>query len=329
MDYGAEPEQCDECRFDGSAYTDLDVEGTLRTIVPWWQLISRGLDDAVLQQRPAVGVWSAVEYAEHSAEITRIHAFGLTAMLEEDGIDFGATPRDAAWNDTPSTTSMTDALAALEIEVEAYALAAKRAAGEPERHLVLNGDRYRADWLSRHGVHDALHHLHDVGRGLHTLGAGTPSHTGEVAQINVSDGGVPKQPVESVRVGYRGLVGDRQKTRRHHGRVWQALCLYSCEAIETLQGEGHPIEAGSAGENFTLRGVDFATLRPGTRMRIGEMLAELSVPALPCTHNAQWFSDRDFSRIHHERDYPMTRWYASAIEDGEVRAGDPVLVEPD
>ncbi len=177
-------------------------------------------------------------------------------------------------------------------------------------------------------MHDALHHLQDVGRGLHALGAGTPSHTGSVAQINVSDGGVPKRTVDTVAVGYRGLEHDRQRSRRFHGRVWQALCLYSSEAIACLRAEGHPISAGSAGENFTLEGVDWAALRPGTRLRIGSVLAELSVPALPCGHNARWFTDGDFDRMHHERDYSATRWYARVMEDGVVHTGDPVLVEP-
>src|SRR5690349_8947171 len=106
VDYGAEPEQCHECRFDGAAYTDLDVAGTLRSIMPWWQLLVRGLDDTVLQTRPAPGVWSAVEYAEHSAEITRVIATGLAALLEQDGVDFGDAPAEPPVEPTPSATTM-------------------------------------------------------------------------------------------------------------------------------------------------------------------------------------------------------------------------------
>ncbi|HEY3834308.1 MAG TPA: MOSC domain-containing protein [Acidimicrobiia bacterium] len=331
VDYGNAPEhgeRCDECRFDGAAYTDLDVAGTLRAIAPWWQLLVRNLDDDVLQQRPAPGVWSAVEYAEHSTMVTSVIAMGLAALLEHDGVDLGAVPGDPAMSDTPSTSPMANALSTLEREVDAYADLAAKSLVEPDRFLVLDGDRYRAGWLVRHGLHDALHHLQDVGRGLHALGAGTPSHAGTVVQINVSDGGVPKRPVDAVAVGYRGLEHDRQRSRRHHGRVWQALCLYSTEAIARFQAEGHPIEWGSAGENFTVEGIDWAAVRPGTRLRIGDVLAEISLPALPCGHNARWFTDGDFNHMHHERDYTRTRWYARVLEDGTVRTGDKVLVEP-
>ncbi len=320
-------ETCAQCRFDNSAYSDLDVAGTLRAIVPWWELITRGIDDDVLQQRPAPDVWSAVEYAEHSAEVTRVHATGLTIMFDQDGLDLGAAAPDGPIAETPSRTPMADALAALEREVEALHPLADRTVAEPHRFVILGGDRYEAGWLIRHTVHDALHHLQDVGRGLHALGVGTPSQQGSVACINVSDGGVPKQHIDAVDVGYRGLVGDRQRSRKHHGRVWQALCLYSTDAIATLRAEGHPIEAGSAGENFTISGIDWATLRPGTRVRIGSALAELSLPALPCSHNARWFTDGDYERMHHDRNWALTRWYAGVLEDGHVRTGDAVVVE--
>ena len=331
VEYGLEAERCAQCRFDGAAYTDLDVAGTVRTIGPWWRLLVQGLDDSVLQRRPAPDVWSAVEYAEHSADITRIIGFGLAALLEQDGVDFGPQPADApGLSGDPSTTPMTAALDELEPQMSDFGAVAAQIAADANgaRHLVLHGDTYRADWLVRHCLHDALHHLQDVGRGLHALGAGPPSQRGLVAQINVSDGGVPKRPVDQVAVGYRGLEHDRQRSRRHHGRVWQALCLYSTEAIERLQAEGHPITAGAAGENFTIRDIDWSTLRPGTRVRIGEVLAELTVPALPCGHNARWFTDGDYDRMHHARDSTLTRWYASVLEDGTVHRGDDVVLEP-
>jgi MOSC domain-containing protein YiiM len=321
-------ETCAQCRFDGGAYTDLDVAGTIRAIPPWWELMTRGIDDVILQARPAPGVWSAVEYAEHTTEITRVLAAGLEALLEHDGIDVGTTPLVPPVAPEPSCAPAADVLAALDAALLTLGDAVARAAAEPERFLVADGERYTASWIARHAIHDALHHLQDVGRGLHALGAGVASQRGAVAQINVSDGGVPKLPVERVTVGFRGLEHDRQRSRRHHGRVWQALCLYSTDAIATLQAQGHPIDAGSAGENFTISGVEWSTLRPGVRIRIGEVLAELSVPALPCAHNARWFLDGDFSHMHHDRNYELTRWYARVLEDGTVTAGDPVDVEP-
>ncbi|MEO7428071.1 MAG: MOSC domain-containing protein, partial [Acidimicrobiales bacterium] len=183
-------------------------------------------------------------------------------------------------------------------------------------------------WVLRHAIHDVSHHLSDVGRGVHALGAGAPTQLGSVAQLNVSDGGVPKTPVPSVEVGQRGLALDRQADRHHHGRPLQALSLWSSEVIDALRAEGHPIGPGLAGENVTLTGVDWSTIRPGVRLRIGEVLAEISAYATPCMKNADWFLDRDVNRMHQDRHPGWSRVYAWVREPGTIRTGDQVVVEP-
>ena len=67
---------------------------------------------------------------------------------------------------------------------------------------------------------------------------------------------------------------------------------------------------------------------PGTRVRLGTVVAEVSVPALPCAKNAQWFVGGDFKRMHHERDRAATRWYATVVAPGAVAPGDTATVEP-
>ena len=151
--------------------------------------------------------------------------------------------------------------------------------------------------------------------------------TGRVAQLNVGDGGVPKLPVDSIEIGFGGVVNDRQASRVHHGRPFQALCLWNLESIDELRAAGHPIAPGCAGENITLSGIDRSDLRPGVRLAIGTVLCDVSCYALPCKQNAQWFSDGDFRRIHHERG-PFSRVYATVIEPGVITVGDVATVEP-
>jgi MOSC domain-containing protein YiiM len=170
--------------------------------------------------------------------------------------------------------------------------------------------------------------LSDAGRAAHAAGHAPPPQHGRVAGIHISNGGVPKVPVESVAVGWRGLEGDRQASRRHHGRIWQAVSVWSAEAIAMLVREGHPIFPGAAGENVTVAGVDWATLRPGTRLQVGEALLEITMPALPCAKNAQWFRDGDFNRMHHDRQPGVSRLYALVVVPGRVTLSDGVLVEP-
>lgn len=178
-------------------------------------------------------------------------------------------------------------------------------------------------------VHRTSHHLLLATRAMHALGAGAPQGEGSVAGLFSSRGGVPKRPIDHAIVGYRGVDGDRQASREHHGRVWQALCLWSADVIERLQREGHPIAFGHAGENVTIRGVDWSTLRPGARIAIGDdVLIEVSAYATPCKKNRAWFLDGDFNRMNHDREPGISRLYASVLRDGVVRPDDRVIVEP-
>ncbi len=151
--------------------------------------------------------------------------------------------------------------------------------------------------------------------------------SGSIAQLSVSNGGVPKTAVDSVEVGFRGVTTDRQRNRKYHGLPYQALCLWSQEVIDDLAGQGHPIAAGCAGENITTSGIEWSTLTMGTRLRIGEVLAQITSFAVPCAHQAQWFSDRDFSRLDHEKG-SISRIYATVLEPGNISVGDEILVEP-
>jgi MOSC domain-containing protein YiiM len=173
----------------------------------------------------------------------------------------------------------------------------------------------------------ALAGLHEAAGALRAEGALASTAYGTVEQLNTSDGGVPKRPVAAVDVDGSGVVGDRQAVRRHHGRPWQALCIWSADVIDQLAAEGHPIAAGRAGENVTVRGLPWADVRAGVHLQMGEVRAEVSVFALPCVTNAQWFLHRDFERMHHDRG-PVSRVYASVLRGGRIVTGDPVVLEP-
>lgn len=151
--------------------------------------------------------------------------------------------------------------------------------------------------------------------------------TGSVAQLNASEGGVPKLPVDQVEVDFGGITVDSQRNRVHHGRPFQALCLWSAEIIDQLVADGHPIFPGAAGENLTLSGFDWPSLTMGTQVRAGEVLMQITAHAVPCGHQKQWFTDGDFSRLHHENG-DISRLYATVIEPGVINTGDAAVVEP-
>lgn len=149
-----------------------------------------------------------------------------------------------------------------------------------------------------------------------------------VHQVNVSDGGVPKRPVPEALVKKVGLEGDRQRNRKVHGGLHRAVCLYSLELIERLQDEGHSVEAGSSGENLTLSGLEWETLRIGAVLTIGPSIRlQLTSYTSPCDQNARWFRDGDYKRISHKKNPGWSRLYARVLTEGVVRPGDVVEVE--
>ena len=166
-----------------------------------------------------------------------------------------------------------------------------------------------------------------AGPALRSSGQMPARAVGTVAQLSVSVGGLPKLPNDPADVTWKGMVGDRQATRVHHGRPWQALCIWSSEVIDDFVRDGHPLAPGRAGENITIRGLPWAEVRAGVRLRIGEVLCEVSCYALPCNTNKPWFIDGDFMVMHHERG-PVSRVYATVLEPGGIRTGDAAILEP-
>ena len=323
------PETCPACRFDGAEYDLQDSLGTLRALGPMWEETVEGVDETLLLTRPSADVWSAAEYTAHAADVTQAMGRLLHGLLTIDDLEVEAVPEGHAPDVSDGFAAAFDRLAANLTRLHDRA-ARVGDEGDPAWRRTALADGYEVEgaWVLRHAIHDATHHLSDIGRGLHRLGAGAPTQRGTVAQLNLSDGGVPKRPVDSVDVTLRGVVGDRQAARQHHGRPLQALCLWSADVIAALQEEGHPIAAGFAGENITLSGIDWSTIRPGAQLRIGGALAEVSAWATPCKKNAEWFTDRDFNRMNHELHPGWSRAYAWVREPGSVRTGDEVIVEP-
>jgi len=321
-------ETCDECGFDGQRWRRRDAATLLGALGTWWRLAVDGIAADDLNRRPNDGVWSALEYGAHVALVTAMLRAGIEAITARDGIELPAPPPDEG----PGPRVVLDPSAVLaDIEREGTALVEFASRVDPpawEHTATAGGEQYQAGALLVHAAHDASHHMLDVARGLAAIGAGTPHTGGAVVALHTSGGGVPKLPIDAARVERDGIVGDRQADAKHHGRPFQALCLWSREVISGLAADGHPINAGAAGENVTTSGIDWTSLRPGSLMRIGTVLAEVSFPATPCAKQTGWFSDGDFGRIDHDRNPGLTRWYAWVREPGDIRPGDQILLSP-
>lgn len=174
-------------------------------------------------------------------------------------------------------------------------------------------------------AHRVMHRLHELAAARRVAESFEPM-IGRVDSLQASSGGVPKTTIASADIGSSGMSVDVQGNRAHHGRPWQAICLYSSDRLAELVAEGHPISPGSTGENITVAGVDWSRLRGGLTITIGDVVLFTSSPAAPCRKIADSFTDRKWTRIAHEERPGWARWYASVLAGGTIRPGDTVTI---
>ena len=161
-----DPERCDECGFDGSRFDGPALVTGLRELGPRWRTLieSAGHD---LRVRPAPDVWSALEYAAHSRDITALHAFGVEQALTEDEPHYPAIEADLVEKAAASYADEQPAAVVGALDEQARRLATL--AGDNTawtRGLTIGNDRSDVRRLLEHALHDSTHHLLDVERGL-------------------------------------------------------------------------------------------------------------------------------------------------------------------
>ena len=152
--------------------------------------------------------------------------------------------------------------------------------------------------------------------------------SGVLHSINVSAGGVPKLARRSAAVRFGGVDGDRQRDLRYHGGPSRAVSLYSLELIHALRADGHAIDVGCIGENFTLAGVPWERMVPGVTLEVGADRLELTSYAAPCKNLLPYFAGGKFVRVAQKVHPGWSRLYARVLREGSVQVGDLVSFEP-
>jgi MOSC domain-containing protein YiiM len=127
--------------------------------------------------------------------------------------------------------------------------------------------------------------------------------------------------------GEVGLSGDRVFDVKHHGGTDQAVYAYAREDLDFWAAEiGRPLGNGVFGENLTTEGVDVSGALIGERWRVGsDVVLEVSCPRIPCGTFQGWLAQEGWIRRFTEAARPGA--YLRVIEPGEIRAGDPMVIE--
>jgi len=151
-----------------------------------------------------------------------------------------------------------------------------------------------------------------------------------VYQINIKpeipgERGIPKFSIPRAFVSYSGLNGDfnRWRTEEKKGEPDYALVIHSKEKLESLFCEGKRVEPGDLGENITTIGIDYDTMVPGKRYRIGkDAEIQISKVCTPCEglKHLPYVGDKNLTAFMKAL---MGRrgWYAKVLKEGVIEVG--------
>jgi MOSC domain-containing protein YiiM len=139
--------------------------------------------------------------------------------------------------------------------------------------------------------------------------------------------GIFKHPVEhAVEVKSLGITGDRVLDSRHHGGVDQAVYLYREEDyVFWAQQLSREVTPGMFGENLTIAGLSSPGLRVGDRLKLPNLLLEITAPRIPCSTLAARMGDPGFAKAFVKAERPG--FYVRVIQTGTVQVGEAVELQ--
>jgi MOSC domain-containing protein YiiM len=164
---------------------------------------------------------------------------------------------------------------------------------------------------------------------IESVNVGTPSaYPGKGGRSGIDKHPVPGPVRIAVPAPSRsGLAGDSICDTRHHGGPDQAVYAYAREDLDAWAAQlGQPLRGGLFGENLTTIGLDVTGAVIGERWRVGDTLVlQVASPRIPCVTFAAQMGEAGWITRFTRAAVPGA--YLRVLEPGEVRAGDPVVVE--
>ncbi|KOO13837.1 molybdenum cofactor sulfurase [Vibrio xuii] len=125
-----------------------------------------------------------------------------------------------------------------------------------------------------------------------------------------------------------GFTNDEQGDPRFHGGIQKALHIYPSEHYSVWQQEiGDKAifkSAGAFGENISSNGVTEESICLKDKVRIGSTLLEVSQGRMPCWKLNVRFDQNDMAK--RVQDTLRTGWYFRVLEQGDIGAGDDIIL---
>lgn len=141
-----------------------------------------------------------------------------------------------------------------------------------------------------------------------------------VIAVNISEKkGTFKHPVENgcLKIDL-GIQGDA-----HAGNWHRQVSLLAQESVDKMTALGvEDLTPGKFAENITTQGIDLVSLPVGSRLRVGEVLLEVTQIGKECHHHCQIYQQVGMCVM------PTEGIFTKVIKEGSVKAGDEIMSVP-
>lgn len=143
------------------------------------------------------------------------------------------------------------------------------------------------------------------------------SNSGRIVAVCVSKakGTAKHRVVEAALCTNWGIHGDA-----HAGQWHRQISLLAQESIDKMRAQGLKVRPGSFAENITTEGIVLHTLPLGTRLRLGNALAEVTQIGKECHAKCAIYEAAGDCVM------PREGIFVRILEPGMVRAGSEVRV---
>ena len=129
--------------------------------------------------------------------------------------------------------------------------------------------------------------------------------------------GTVKHPVPEIQLKIdHGIVGDA-----HAGNWHRQVSLLADESVELMRQRFPDIPTGAFAENILTRGIALSTLPVGTKLRVGQVLLQVTQIGKEC--HADCAIRRQVGDCVMPRECIFTR----VLEEGSIHPGDEITIE--
>lgn len=153
----------------------------------------------------------------------------------------------------------------------------------------------------------------------------------KILSINVKsrkegERGIPKTLVTEAMVNRMGLEGDYNiyRSESKGNSPDHAVLLMSEDILAQLRSEGWGVQNGDLGENITLSGIEYSSMKLGDKFSLGEIEIQITEACRPCINLSVLPYVENKVKEFMGTLKGRRGWYAKVLKEGRIEIDDHI-----